>query len=139
MAEVVAAVAAVNAAGEIMDQAGKIIGKWQEISSGHGRHTLTLGTPMSKDVILYQEQLRKDSRAFGIVSHTFSYQCRKGEEITAIVAYDLWSDDTGGSPERESGGVGQRGVSIKITSQFMRGFHFKFIVYGKRKSSLCNL
>ena len=89
-------------------------------------------TPKSDDVVLYKEQVRK-GQYFGKVSHTFSYNCRSGEEITAVLAYDLWSDDTGGNPKCESGGVGQNQVTIRVTSQFGRGFHFKFIVYGKQK------
>ena len=67
---------------------------------------------------------------FSKVSHMFSYNCQR-EEITAVLAYDVWSDDTEGYPERKSGGVGQDAVSIRVTSQYGRGFHFKFIVYGR--------
>ena len=51
----------------------------------------------------------------------FSYNCQR-EEITAVLAYDVWSDDTEGYPERKSGGVGQDAVSIRVTSQYRRGF-----------------
>ncbi len=133
MSGIAAAVAALGSAGNAMDHAKTIIDKWQSISSGHGRHNLILGTPKSSDVVLYQEQVRKGHEYFGKASHTFSYNCGSGEEITAVLAYDLWSDDTGGNPTRESGGVGRNEVTIRVTSQFGRGFHFKFIVYGKQK------
>ena len=115
-----------------MDKDGIILGTWRELSGEHGRHTLTLGTPSSEDVVLHEENLRKGHEFPKKVSHTFSYNRRRGEEITAVLAYDVWSDDTGGRPERKSGGVGQDSVSICVTSQYGRGFHFKFIVYGKR-------
>ncbi len=121
--------AALDAAGYVMDQAGNTLGRWHGLS-GHGRHSLTLGTPGSNDVILYQEQISKGVSA----SHTFSYNCSRGEEITAVLAYDIWSDGTGGNPKRKSGGVGQDEVSIHVTGQLFRGFHFKFIVYGNQQS-----
>lgn len=105
---------------------------WQELQSGHGRHNLILGQPRSGDLILDQQQLRKGYEFFGRVSDTYSYQCRHGEEITAVLAHDFWDDDTGGNPEKLSGGVGQNEVTIRVTSQLMRGFHFKIIVYGKK-------
>ena len=105
---------------------------WNEIPSEHGRHNLTLGEPNAKDVVLYTDDLRKYYEYFRRVSHTFSYTCKSGEEITAVLAYDRWDDDTGGYAQKKSGGVGQREVSIEVTSQYMRGFHFKFVVYGKR-------
>ena len=115
-----------------MDKDGIILGTWHELSSERGRRTLTLGTPSSENVVLHEENLRKGHEFPKKVSHTFSYNRRRGEEITAVLAYDVWSDDTGGRPERKSGGVGQDSVSICVTSQYGRGFHFKFIVYGKR-------
>ena len=131
MAQPIPAASAVSAAGEVKDKAGKILGKWHELSSEHGRHNFILGAPSSQDVILHEEKLRKGDEFFSKVSHTFSYNCQRGEEITAVLAYDVWSDDTGGYPDRKSGGVGQDEVSIHVTSQFNRGFHFKFIVYGR--------
>ena len=124
---------AIITAVSLFDKADKIVGKWQEITAGRGRHTLRSGTPRSGDVVLFEEQLRKGSKLFSTVSHTFSYDCRHGEEITAVVAYDLWSDDTGGDPDIVSGGVGSSRVSVRVTSQTNRGFHFKVIVYGKRQ------
>ena len=129
MAQVIAALASID---DILEAPGKMKKVWNQISAGRGRHSLTLGEPSDKDKVLYQEELRKGYEYFGKVSHTFSYTCKSGEEITAVLAYDVWSDDTGGNPEKKSGGVGQKEVSIEVTSQYMRGFHFKFIVYGKR-------
>ena len=107
--------------------------KWQDFaSSGHGRHTLSLGTPGDSDVVLYEEHIRKGYELFSKVSHTFSYSCSSGERIKAVLCYDKWSDDTGGNPEVISGGVGQSSVRIKVTSQTNRGFHFQFVVYGTR-------
>ena len=123
----------VAAMDDILEIPGKVKDKWTQISAGRGRHSLTLGEPNDRDQVLYQEDVRKGYEYFGKVTHTFSYTCKSGEEITAVLAYDKWSDDTGGNPEKKSGGVGQREVSIEVTSQYMRGFHFKFIVYGRRK------
>ena len=103
-----------------MDKDGVILGTWHELS----------GTPSSQDVVLHEENLRK-GHEFSKISHTFSYNCWSGEEITAVLVYDVWDDDTGGYPERNSGGVGQDSVSICVKSKYGRGFHFKFIVYGK--------
>ena len=129
-AQPVAAKPAVSAAGYVMDKSEQILGKWHELC-GSGRRSLTLGTPSSQDVVLYEEQIRKEYALFSNVSHTFSYKRQRGEEITAVLAYDCWDDSTGGDPEKKSGGVGQDEVSIRVTSQFNRGFHFKFIVYGR--------
>ena len=97
-----------------------------------GRHNLSLGTSTSKDVILYTENKHKDNKFMDTVSHTFSYKCKKGEEITAVLAEDQCKDDTGGNAELESGGVGHPHVAIKVTSRRNQGLHFKFTVYGKR-------
>ena len=105
---------------------------WSQLTTGTDRHNLTIGKPSDKDVVLYSDDERKQN-GVGWVYHTFSYTCKPGEEITAVLAYDLWDDGTGGDPNLESGGVGQKEVSIKVTSQFMRGSHHKVIVYGKRK------
>ena len=130
----VKAIAALASIDDILEVPGKVKDKWTQISAGRGRHSLTLGEPNDKDIVLYQEDVRKGYEYFGKVTHTFSYRCKSGEEITAVLAYDKWSDDTGGNPEKKSGGVGQKEVSIEVTSQYMRGFHFKFIVYGKRRN-----
>ena len=132
VAQPIAGPPAINAAGEAMDKGGIIVGTWHELSGEHRRHTLTLGTPSSQDVVLHEENLRKGHEFSKKISHTFSYNCRSGEEITAVLVYDVWDDDTGGCPERNSGGVGQDSVSICVKSKYGRGFHFKFIVYGKR-------
>ena len=123
---------ALSAGGQVMDKDGNILGEWRKLPRESGRHTLTLGTPSSEDIILDDDKVRKGHEFFGKVSHTFSYECRSGEEITAVLAYDKWSDNTGGWPERRSGGVGSEGVKIRVNSQYGRGFHFKFMVYGKR-------
>jgi len=98
-----------------------------------GRHTLKEGSRGPDDIILYQEEKRKGNKFMTTVSHTFSYRARDDEEITKVLAEDQWSDDTGGNPELISGGVGCREVTIKVTSQFNRGFHFHFYVYGHKK------
>jgi hypothetical protein len=108
----------------------QFISRWHELT-GSGHNSLTLGKPASGDTVLYEELIRKDNSFLNTVKHTFSYDCKEGQEITAVLAYDKWSDNTGGYPEKESGGVGHRGVSICVTSQFNRGFHFHFVVYGK--------
>ena len=132
VAQPIAGPPAINAAGEAMDKDGIIVGTWHELSGEHRRHTLTLGTPSSQDVVLHEENLRKSHEFPKKVSHTFSYNCRSGEEITAVLAYDVWHDDTRGWAERRSGGVRQNSVSIRVNSQYRRGFHFKFIAYGNR-------
>lgn len=109
------------------------ISSWQELT-GAGHNSLTLGRPTSEDVVVYEERIRKDYSFLSTVSHKFSYNCKEGEEITAVLAYDAWSDNTGGYPEKKSGGVGQTEVSVCVTSQFNRGFHFYFAVYGNLRS-----
>lgn len=121
---------ALSNSGQIIDTAGEILDVLNR--GGNGRHTLLLNKPSQGDVILYEEKLRKGASSLSTVTYEFSYTRKGNEEITSVVAYDEWSDDTGGDPEVVRGGVGQNGVVIKITSKFCRGFHFKFIVYGKR-------
>lgn len=106
---------------------------WPEIPKMNGRHNLSLGEPSSTDKVLYQSEMKKEYSLLGHASHTFSYVCKKGEKITAVVAFDKWDDDTGGNPKLESGGVGCKDVSITVTSCFSRGFHHDFVVYGKRQ------
>ena len=91
-----------------------------------------LNKPSEGDVILYEEIFRKGASLLSSASHKFSYTRKGNEEITGVVAYDKWSDDTGGDPEVVQSGVGKNDVVIEVTSQFSRGFHFKFIVYGQR-------
>ena len=81
-------------------------------------------------MVLYSEDCRKGSKFLSEVKHTFSYYCKEGERITAVVAHDKWSDDTGGHPEVLSGGIGRNHVTIEVTSERNRGFHFLFKVYG---------
>ena len=102
---------------------------------GEGQHTLKLGEPGPDDIILYQEKYRKGDKVLSKVRHTFTYTAKDNEEITAVSAEDQWLDDTGGNPLLISGGVGQREVTIQITSQRNRGFHFHFYVYGVCKVS----
>lgn len=106
------------------------IGAWDTLT-GRGHNSLTLGTPSSNDAVLYQERVRKKNIFLGRATHTFSYACKPGEEITAILAYDEWTDNTGGEAQKTDGGVGQRHVTVRITAQFNRGFHFTFVVFGK--------
>ena len=103
---------------------------WNDLLKGSGRHTLSLGEPGDNDVVLYSEGCRKGSKFLSEVQHTFSYHCKEGERITAVVAHDKWSDDTGGHPEVLSGGIGRNHVTIEVTSERNRGFHFLFKVYG---------
>lgn len=121
---------ALNHGGELIDGAGKVLKSLNE--GGQGRHTLLINKPSEGDVILYESEFRKGAAMLATVTHEFSYTCKNNEEITSVVAYDNWSDDTGGNPEVIKGGVGERNVTIKITSKFARGFNFKFIVYGKK-------
>ena len=122
------------AADQVTSLAGSIIDGWNKIASkGTGSHTLSVGKPGKSDVVLYEEDYRKGSEFLSSVQHTFSYNCQGGERITAVVARDMWTDDTGGTPELVSGGVGQNAVSVQVTSRFSRGFHFKFVVYGSKK------
>lgn len=122
------------AAGQATAVAESILDGWNKLSAkGTGCHTLSLGKPDKKDAILYEEDFRKGSEFLSTVMHTFSYNCKEGERITAIIARDKWTDDTGGNPELVSGGVGQNNVTVQITSRFGRGFHFHFIVYGTKK------
>ena len=123
MAQPIPAASAVSAAGEVKNKAEN------KLSSEHGRHNFTLGAPQAKMLSCTRKNFVKVMKFFSKVSHMFSCNCHRGEEITAVLAYDVWSDDTGGYPERKSGGVGQDAVSIRVTSQYRRGFHFKFIVY----------
>ena len=108
------------------------MGDWDDLV-GHGHNSLTIGKPSNKDVVLCQERVRKDNIFLGRASYTFEYKCSEGERITAVLAYDEWTDNTGGNARKISGGVGQQELSIVVTAQFNRGFHFKFIVYGKRQ------
>ena len=124
--------AALNSYGDALDKGGVVLGDWDSLCGG-GRNSLALNSPSSTDIVLYQEEIRASYKLLSIVSHTFSYSCRSGEEISAVLAYDLWTDNTGGTPEHESGGVGQSKVKITVNSERNRGFHFKFIVYGTRR------
>jgi len=109
--------------------------RWLVGIGGTGTHTLKLGEPGPDDVLLYQSSYRKGDKFLRKVSHRFTYTAKDNEEITAVVAEDQWVDDTGGNPELVSGGVGQREVTIEVTSRVNRGFHFYFYVYGVRKVS----
>ena len=108
----------------------KMAALWNDLLKGSGRHTLSLGEPGDNDVVLYSEDCRKGSKFLSEVKHTFSHYCKEGEKITAVVAHDKWSDDTGGHPEVLSGGIGRNHVTIEVTSERNRGFHFLFKVYG---------
>lgn len=106
---------------------------WNKVSTGgRGQHTLRLSEPGSGDVLLYKEEFRKGDKFMSTVEHTFSYRASGNEKITAVVAEDQWTDDTGGNPEVVSGGVGCSQVSIKVKSQYNRGFNFHFYVFGKK-------
>lgn len=104
---------------------------WNKFSAGSGRHTMILGRVEDGDDLLCSEDIRRGS-GWSTVSYTFAYHCKRGESIKAVVAYDCWDDDTGGDAEVKNGGVGQDKVEIKVTSKALRGFHFKFYVYGTK-------
>ena len=91
---------------------------------------MTEGKPRIGDKILYYKDIRKGSKLFNYQTETFSYTAGNNE-ITSVVAYDVWSDDTGGNAEIVSGGVGCSRVTVKVTSELNRGFHFEFYVFGK--------
>ena len=82
--------------GQIINTAGKILDLINK--GGIGRHTLMLNKPSQGDVILYEEKFRKGSNLLSSVTHKFSNTRKGNEEITSVVAYDEWSDDTGGNP-----------------------------------------
>ena len=106
---------------------------WDKIStSGRGRHTLRVNEPGPGDVLLRVEKLRKGDKFMSTVDHTFRYSAKNNEQITAVVAEDQWSDDTGGDAEVTHGGVGCSSVEVKVISRFSRGFHFHFYVFGKK-------
>ena len=95
------------------------------------RHTRAFGKPGKNNEILYEKRVRKQSEGvFGKASHTFTYSCAKGERITAAIAYDEWDDGTGGYPELQDGGIGEKTITVEVTSQYLRGFHHQFVVYG---------
>ena len=94
--------------------------------------TLSIGTPGDDDEILYEEDFRKGSKFLSKVKHKYKYTCKSGERITAIVAQDRWSDDTGGNPKLVSGGPGYSHVEVEVTSQMGHEFHFR-LVYGTKK------
>ena len=85
-----------------------------------------------KMTVLDQSDVRKPDRFLQRVSHKYSYR-ESGMVITAVLAYDTWDDNTGGSPDHVGGGVNEDNVEILVTSILNRGFHFKFIVYGHKK------
>ncbi len=92
-----------------------------------GRHTLVKGTPNPGDIVIWHEQKR--------VGHTLTYATYDfkfggAKKITAILARDNWDDDTGGYAEIIDGGIGEKHVIVRVTSQLMRGFNFTFSVYG---------
>jgi hypothetical protein len=51
--------------------------------------------------------------------------------IGCVQAIDQWTDDTGGYAEIIDGGIGYNYVTVKVTSQFSRGFWFEIEVYGQ--------
>ena len=122
---------ALNASGIVLDKQGNPIGRWEKMCGG-GRHSLTVGAPGENDFVLDQSDVPKPDRFLQRVSHKYSYR-ESGMVITAILAYDKWDDNTGGSPEIVGGGVNEDNVEILVTSILNRGFHFKFVVYGHKK------
>ena len=95
------------------------------------RHTRAFGKPGKNDAILYEKRVRKQSEGIlSRASHTFTYSCAKGERITAAIAYDEWDDGTGGYPELQDGGIGEKTITVKVDSRIARGFHHQFVVYG---------
>lgn len=66
-------------------------------------------------------------------SCTFQYKAKPEETISAILVYDRWDDDTGGTGDLLSGGPYEDVVVVKITSQLSRGLDSVFEVYGVRR------
>lgn len=128
MAEVVAAI---GGAVMLVNQAGELWGTVNDLlHSGTGRHNLIVGKAQAGDILLHQEQKRPGYKMLGRVTHVFEYSGDK--VITAVVARDNWTDDTGGDPEILTGGPGHKHVKVKVTSQYMRGFDHTVYVYGKK-------
>ncbi|XP_069694667.1 probable salivary secreted peptide [Periplaneta americana] len=92
------------------------------------RHSLIQCNRRPGDRILVDSSVAKTSRFLKKVSDTVKYS--GGATVTCVEAIDGWDDGTGGYAEITDGGLGQKKVTVKITSQNSRGFHFFVKVYG---------
>lgn len=124
------AVSAINGAVMLVNNAGEAWTSFSDLLKGTGSHDLVIGKVEPGDILLHQEQKRPGCSLFSRVTHEFKY--RGDKLITAVVAKDNWSDDTGGDPQVISGGLGQTHVTVKVTSEPLRGFNHTIYVYGKK-------
>ena len=94
-----------------------------------GQHNLEKGEREAGDTLLYRKRVGFQTFRYvpEIYEHCGDYT------ITAVVAEDNWSNDTGGDPEIVDGGPGFKHVTVKVTSKISRGFDHTVYVYGKKK------
>lgn len=101
------------------------------LGSSKRQHNLEAGKREPGDTLLYKEEKRRDFKWLDYVSEVYEH-CGD-DTITAVVAEDNWSDDTGGDPKIIRGGPGHKYVAVKVTSKISRGFNHTVYVYGKKK------
>ena len=114
--------------------AGYIGAAWSSVqalwSSGSGQHDLEIGTPGDGDILLHKEH-KSVGAGWWYVEHVYKYS---GDTmITGVVAKDNREDDTGGNPEIISGGLGEKHVTVKVTSKWQGGIDHTVYVFGKKK------
>jgi hypothetical protein len=96
------------------------------------RNHLVLGFPAVQDVILYYEEFRSPG-TFGVLQYKFCYATKKDETITSAFVLDVMCRETGGVPNRVSGGIGKDHVAVMVSSRWFHGLHNRFIVFGRVK------
>lgn len=97
-------------------------------------HDLILGMVSRGDVILFRTNEYKHGFPFFVRESIVEYP-PDGEEISAMITAILVKDndgmDYGGYVKVNSGGIGQRFVSIELKSQRGNRLNFNITIYGK--------
>jgi hypothetical protein len=94
------------------------------------RHNLIVCKPLIGDRLLAEKSCARSFKFLSYVSGTIHVKVT-GNTINCIKAIDKWSDGTGGYAEITDGGIGKDYVTVKIRSQFCRGFWFVVEVHGQ--------
>lgn len=102
------------------------------VSTCSGKRNNDFGCDASKigDRLLAEKSVAKSFRFLRRVSATISFDASPWT-INCVHAVDQWSGGRGGYAQIVGGGLGQRHVTVKITSRIGRGFYFIVRIYGQ--------
>jgi hypothetical protein len=101
---------------------------------GGRRHNLIVGEVQVGDNVLFNMKCQRSCVLLGHQGEIVRFPTigmKNVKEISSVIVYDEWDDDTGGEARIIMGGIGADYVEIQLSSRFMRGYSFTITIFGK--------